>query len=157
MNKEQKLFKSAVLMLFISSFSLIFSIFGNYDTTAFRKILAISGAVLFWLCLIVGYVFFALISERRKAYERRHRERGVRPEKKAKPGILCFFSNKFAMIADVTMAISLVATLVFLFAPTLNQNLAVIFVAVLLFSAHMHGILNGVNFKYIESLNRKGE
>ena len=144
-------------MLFISSFSLIFSIFGNYDTTTFKKIMAITGAVLFWLCLMVGYVIFSLISERRKAYERKHRERGIRPVKKGKPGILCFFSNKYAMIADITMVASFIVTLVFLFAPSLNQNIAVIFVSVLVFAIHMHGILNGVNFKYIESLNRKGE
>lgn len=113
---------------------------------------------MFWLFLIVGYVVFAIISKHRKNYEKLNRVRGTRPVRtKSRNGMFCFFSNKYAMIADIVMVVSLIITLVFMFIPTLNQNVAVFFVAILIYAVHMHAILNGVNFRYIKSLNDKGE
>ena len=158
MKKDLQLFKLVSGALFVSSFSVLFSIFSDFEGNAFNKISGYMGAILFWLFLIVGYMFFYIISKNRKTYERQNRVSGTRPVKtKSRNGMFCFFSNKYAVIADIVMVVSLIATLVFMFIPTLNQNVAVVFVAILIFSLHMHAILNGVNFRYIKSLIDKGE
>lgn len=156
MKKDITLMKLVFISLFVSSFSVILSVFADYKASDFRIVLGYIGAVLFWICLIIGYVLLWMISKHRKEFERTNKP-AHRFKKSKKPGIIRFLSNKYAMIADVAMVVSLIVTLVFIFIPSLNQNVAVVFVACLIFSVHMHSILNGLNFTYIKSLRNKGE
>lgn len=156
MKKDITLMKLVFIALFVSSFSVILSIFVDYKGTAVQAILGYVGAVLFWIGLVIGYVILGMISKHRKDFERINKPIH-RFKKSNKPGIIRFLSNKYAMIADVAMVVFLIVTLVFIFIPSLNQNVAVIFAACLIFSVHMHSILNGVNFTYIKSLRNKGE
>lgn len=155
MKKDITLMKLTIALLFVSSFSLLFSIFANYEGSAFQVALGYVGSALFWLCLVLGYVLFGIVSKHRKDSGATLKASHF-SKKSNKPGIICFCSNRFAAIADLLMIISFILSLIFIFIPSLNQNVAVVFVAILVFSIHMHGILNGVNFTYITSLT-KGE
>lgn len=140
--------KAIIISLFTSSFSLILSYFGDYQGNIINVIMAYAVGVLFWLGLIIGYVLLFILSKHRKAKTK---------PKKSKPGIIVFFSNKPAKIADLTMVGSLILTLVFTFIPFLSFGIEIVFLAILVFSIHMHCLFNGVNFKYINSIINKRE
>lgn len=159
MKKDIILMKLVVLFLAISSFSLILVPFSDYDGSAFNVVTAIIAGVLFWLFLILGYLVFAGIAKHRKVYEKKatssNKGRLSRADNKKKPGIVCFFSNKFAMIADIVLIASFILTLVMvLFIPQTPQVIQIILISLLLFSLHMHCVLNGINFRYIRERSK---
>ncbi len=143
---DKNLMKAIIISLFTSSFSLILSYFGDYQGNIINVIMAYAVGVLFWLGLIIGYVLLFILSKHRKAKTK---------AKKCKPGIIVFFSNKPAKIADLTMVGSLILTLAFTFIPFLSFGIETVFLAILVFSIHMHCLFNGVNFKYINSINKR--
>ena len=150
-----------ILFLAISSFSLLLITVSDYSGSAFNVVMAVLTGILFWLFLILGYLMLAAVSRRRKEYERENREsRRKRSNNKKRPGVFCFFSNPYATAADVAMAVLTVALIVLMFIPEKSMTPKLIVVPTLIFSAHMHGILNGVNFAYTNKLSnryKKGE
>lgn len=144
--------RAVILLLAASSISLCFAAFGSYDASAFRAVVAVLVGILFWGCLIGGYVLLFIISKHRKEYEK-HAPREKRRRDAAKrnrPGIITFFSNPAAVIADIAMIGLFVVIMAFMFIPGISQTLTIILIAFWVFAIHMHGVLNGVNFKYIE-------
>ena len=160
MKNDKILMKIVYCLLAVSSLSLMLATVADFKGEPFKVFLAYATGVIFWLFLILGYVVFYKINKHRKEYEKtqvRESDRETRRknrETNKKPGIICFFSNKYAVIADIVMVVSLVLSLVFLFVPSLSQNAAIIFVSILVLSIHMHGILNGVNFRYISKISK---
>ncbi len=148
LNKDARLLKAAIISLSISSFSLFFSFFGSYSGNVFNLIMALMTGIFFWLGLIVGYMLLAIINFHRKCSKNSLNQ-------KSKPGIICIFSNKYAVVADIAMVLFLILSLLFLFIPPLSKSIAIVFVSIFLFSLHMHCILNGVNFRYINSVDKK--
>lgn len=147
MKKDIRLMRISIILLLISSFSVLLVMFASFDGNTFQKILAYLTGATFWLFLIIGYVVFYQVSKHRKKYEIKNPAPPYRKGQK-RPGILTFFSDRVAMSMDIIMIISLILSLLFLFIPSLNQNIAIVFIAILIFSIHMHSILNGVNYKY---------
>ena len=144
-------------MLAVSSFSLILSSIGNYKGNTINVIAAILAGSFFWLFLIGGYLLFALISGHRKEYEKLKKDSGNSRRVKRRnnrPGIICFFSNKYAAVADFALFISFFLILLFLFIPSVSRNIVIIMISVFVYSLHMHSILNGRNFKYIVQLSK---
>lgn len=156
MTLDIKLIKAVIISLFISSFSLLLSFFGDYSGNAFNIIMAYAVGILFWAGLIVGYVLLLIINSHRKK-QMNASKKNTSAVRKSRPGIIVFLSNKYAFIADLTMGVTFILTIVFLFIPLFNYGLAVVFGSVLLFSIHMHCLFNGMNFKYINTLNKRGE
>ena len=167
LKQDVKLMKFVIAALALSSFSLIFTIFGDYNGNTLNVIVAVTVGVVFWLFLILGYVVFSRIAVHRKQYEktqnisRSDNDKPRKDDNKKKPGIICFFSNPYAVAADIALLVSLAVNVIFLFIPSVNQVAETIFIAILVFSLHMHCILNGVNFKYTYDLSnskqKKGE
>lgn len=157
-----KQMKLIIVMLFISSFSLLLSFFADFNGNAFNLMMAYGAGILFWGCLIAAYVLLAVINEKRKKSEARRKTdlyenetRKVASKRNSnRPGIINFCSNKYAMIFDTLMVVFLILTIVFSFIPVLN-SVAIICISVLIFSVHMHCVLNGMNFRYI--FRNKGE
>ena len=157
MKRDIKSMRTCILMLMISSFSVLLSYFASFEGNALQRILAYLIGVLFWAFLIIGYVIFHKISVHRKEYEKTHPDLEYL-KKRRLPGILTFFSDHASSAIDIIMIISFIITLAFMFIPSLDQSFAIVFAAILIFSIHMHCILNGVNFRYISHLTgTKGE
>lgn len=145
---DAKLMKGALISLSVSPLSILLTFWGDYSGTILNVILAYLVGVLFWVGLIVGIVLLLVINKHRKADE------SFRVKKKL-PGIISFFSNQYAIVADVVTAISLIFLLVFLFVPWFNQGVTVALIAIFLFAFNMHCVLNGMNFKYIQYLIKR--
>ena len=145
--------RAVIALLALSSLSLCLVAFGSYDASAFRAVFTVLIAILFWACLIAGYVLLYIISKHRKEYERNvPRDKRRQAKTKKRPGILCFFSNPAASAADFAMIGLFILDLVFMFIPGISRTINFILLAFLVFAIHMHCILNGINFEYINRL-----
>lgn len=144
-------FKASLVMLTVSPLSLLILLFVSFEGESVNIPLICIAEVIFWGCMIAGYVLLAMINKSRKS-----KIRGKQALKKSKPGIVCFFSNRFAIVFDIIMGLSFILTVIFWIFPVLNCAVIEIF-AVFLFSLHMHSIFNGVNYKYIKSISDKKE
>lgn len=99
--------------------------------------------IMFWGSLLVSQVLTLLVSiKRKKGCEKRDTQK--------LPGIVSFFSNKEARIADILAAIFIVIFAVCVFATDSYLIYVFMFLSVLLFEAHC--VLNGKNYKYIKDL-----
>lgn len=152
MKKDIIMFKIAEIILCISALSILLVFFANYSGNVFNIITAYLMGVVFWGGLIAGYVLLFIVNKHRK-----QKSSSQKAEKKPKFGIITFFSNKPAIIADVVMCLSLVLTIVFTFVHVLNDGLWTVFGSIFLCAIHLHIIFNGANFKYIKSIENKGE
>lgn len=150
MKKDITLMKMVILLLFMSSFSLILSLFGDYNGNTFNIIMAYAVGVLFWGGLIAGYALLAVINSHRKNCSANKTDTSA-----GRAGIISFFSDRIAMIFDCAMPVLLILTIVFMFIPFDNPVLTVIVYSLLAFSIHMHCLFNGMNFKYIKSMKKK--
>ena len=110
----------------------------------------------FWSALFIGYISFITLDLSRKKLTAKCGKSASRV--KAGPGIIRVFSNKWAVAADIAFAVSL--TGFFLIAYTNQRSYIIyVFLAAAVFTLHMHGVLNGENFKYINEIkkdNREG-
>lgn len=154
MNRDKRLMKFVFISLVISSFSLVLSIFADFNGNFFQIFIAYFSGVLFWLFLIVGYVLLFIISRDRKNTSEINYVN--KKDKKWKTvGIINFFSNTKAKEADIFMIIFLICLILCLVIPIFDNNIAMIILSLFLFCFHLHCILNGINYKYVCSLNKK--
>ena len=159
LKKDIRLMRAVIILIALSSFSLIFAAFDDYFESALRAVAMIAAGSVFWICLIAGYSILFLISKHRKEYERTVSRDGVRSDRRRRsssskrPGIITFFSGTPATVVDAAMILFLILTLVFAFIPGFDQTVLIILISILVFLVQMHCILNGVNFKYIQTVS----
>lgn len=102
----------------------------------------------FWLSIIFGYGSLLVLNHKRnknlKAF-------GINSYRKQRPGFLCAWSNLPAKIFDTLTVISLLGFIVTVLKFKDATQLIFGLMAVLFFSANMHGLFNGKNYKYIKA------
>ena len=145
--------KTTLTALTISSLSLLFGIFVDFDGYGFPRALGYIIGAVFWLFEIIGWLAFFKLSKRRKEYEKDNPDASYL-KRRRRPGILTFFANKRAAIVDLVLPISLIMMVLVLFIP-LGQTVTFIVAAVFSFASQMHCILNGINFKYIQFISQR--
>lgn len=111
----------------------------------------ISG-LLFWVGLAGVAVSTIVISRDRKS-SRAFRKQ-IKRQKQL--GLTHFFQNKFALVFDIIMFISIV-TFILLSIIGNSYYLQFIFLSIFIFSFGMHCMLNGMNFIYIKYMIRSGD
>lgn len=105
-----------------------------------QKYIPILLGTVFWLSLLGGiasYICFAAGIKRCAASKQRRR---------AKIGLICFFKNRYAVIADVTMFVSLVALVAMLLLTNGTGYSCYLFAALFVWSFSMHCVCNGGAF-----------
>lgn len=104
-----------------------------------RKALTMICSGLFWGFLFAGYLMFWLVNHFRK---KQMATRG-------KIGIITFFRNTPAKLMDCICIAGIILLLISVKAEFLQGYLQYIISFLVLFSFHMHCILNGENFQYM--------
>ena len=104
--------------------------------------IAILPGCLFWGGLLIGCAFQIVLEARRRAFFKRYH---IKREKMQKPknGLLSFASNKYAKIADIATAVSVVATILVLLLTKGFGFLCYVCIAITLQTFCLHCILNG--------------
>lgn len=147
------LFRISVALLFISSMSVIAVFFsGNYWDSGYKNVLWLGG-MFFWVTMLIGYALLALVNLNRKRFEMTRIRTPKR--RRRRPGALSVFSNKYGMIADLATILFLIISVFFILVPVANKGVAVVCLAFLIFSFHMHCVLNGINYAFVKYLKDK--
>lgn len=147
--KDKVLFALTLIFLAISSFSLLGVAEGSFDEAYGSKSIAIAVAVAFWFGLIIGYIFLTVLNSSRK--QARKKASGRNKADGTRCGALQFFSNPAGIIADSVMIIFLIVFVIFRILDDVSAYLDLTVIAVLVYSVHLHGILNGRNFMFVTS------
>lgn len=142
-----KSMKAVITLLAVSSFSFLLTYIGNFKGNLLSVIVAYATGILFWGGLISAYIIFAVInSKRKKTVKKKTAFKEI--------GLVNFFSNQYAKCFDILLVVFLLLITISLFVQIL-ENATVIFITGFVFSLHMHGILNGMNFRFL--LDRGGK
>lgn len=129
--------------LFLCALAIALMPLGNSMKDKTMLIMYCSGAA-FWVGLL-GTIYMVLkINRVRKGNHRFNEFFGNRKQL----GLIHFFQNTKAMIADMAMIVSIIALVI---AVLCRANLQVIYfiISMFVFTFGMHCMLNGMNYKYI--------
>lgn len=147
-----KKFYLYIFFLFLLSLSVAIMPCVSYISESMRLWSVING-ILFWSG-VGGVIFFALNINKSRCIDKNYNKKYA---EKITPGIILFFQNEHAKIADIIMFISIIGiviTVVF----TKNNIIIFIMISAFIFSFGMHCMLNGINYIYINyKIRRVGE
>ena len=102
--------------------------------------------LVFWFFAISGYILLIVAN-----VEFKRISGNLRKNKRSLPGIISFFSNKIAMIADIAVIISIVAFVIICITELRFKYIAFVVLFLLIFSLHMHCLFNGRIYKLIKN------
>ena len=133
---------SLFVSAFITSLSPLAPVNGPNEPV--HPIIIIEG-IIFYSGLICGYVLFLIANSHRKKIIQDDKK--ARRKQQGKPGVIVFFSSKPAMVVDIIAMVSLLLSIICLFAngflPIWLQH---IIISTAIFTVQMHAFVNGVNF-----------
>lgn len=138
----EKLYWSSVSCFFMmSAMILIMPIIENNE----KAIIPVGLA--FWFFAISGYILLIVANvEFKRIGGNLHKN-----NKNSLPGIISFFSNKIAMIADITAIVSAIAFVIICITELRFKYIAFIVLFFVIFSLHMHCLFNGRIYKLIKN------
>ncbi len=145
--KDTMLLGISVLSFFVLAISfLLMPLDGENVTENASTYMLISG-IMFWASIIIGIITQCLLARRRKTWYETNNVKKVKGTQKI--GVVSFFKNSYATIADAVAVISLVGLVVALIATQGIGYICYILVSLFVFSFSMHCILNGKVYYYI--------
>lgn len=149
LRKKKHMLQIYAVFLFIWSFSVLLMPIASAVKDTTRILLVVSG-MLFWFGAIstVGIAFY--INQCRKRSSKLKKE----TVEKERIGVLQFFRNKHAKMADIVMFVSGIGFILVRFLKD-GSFITFAFLAVFVFSFGMHCMLNGINYKYLQLFIKK--
>ena len=111
---------------------------------------AFAAGLMFWVSLFLGMVTQIILSHRRKVWYAAHNSRAAAARK---IGLISWFKNVYASIADGMTLLSLVGVVVAYVLTDGIGYVCYVMAFLLMFSFCMHCILNGKNFYYVNHGN----
>lgn len=109
--------------------------------------------LMFWISIIMAIITQCVLSWRRKSWYVIHRIR--RAKNIQRIGVISFFKNGYATIADVIATLSLLGFVVAMIATQGAGYICYVLVSLFVFSFSMHCILNGKVYYHIVNQNKK--
>ena len=147
LQKIKQLFCSAVIFQFLMSASILLMPMATKIGQQDGKIKLLLGLV-FWLSAIAGYALVVMANSERKRLINQKIDGNVKTNHRL--GIVSFFTNAPATVADVIMIISLLLFVVVNFTKWKYEYISYIILFVFIFSLHMHCMFNGIIYKAIK-------
>lgn len=108
--------------------------------------------LMFWISIIMGIVTQCVLAHRRRSWYVIHRIRKVRATQKF--GVISFFKNSYATVADAVTILSLIGLVIAMIATQGTGYICYVLVSLFVFSFSMHCILNGKVFYHIINQNK---
>lgn len=111
-----------------------------------QKVGAYLLAASFWVCTVLE-VFFTFRCKRERLHlEKKHyRSRWMRY---MYPGVISFFKNFEATVADIVLFVAAILTVIFIWIRLSSALISIGCMAILFLSFNMHCLLNGKNYRY---------
>lgn len=150
MKKERKdLVLIFILFLSLCVFSVSFLLMSikNENTSDKLSIYSLIAGIIFWTSMLILIVVQIILSLRMKKWMKKYKIKQFRDASKI--GIISFFKNTYAIVADVLMVISLTVLVVLIVVTQGTGYICFIAIAIFVFSFSMHCVLNGKVFYYV--------
>lgn len=148
--KNRKILNLSIMGFFIMSVSILLLQVSDKNGSEWTYIVGL----MFWLGLLGGVVLFAVYSKNIKKFilianNKNH------TYKNRKIGLITFFSNKYASIADSVMILSALLFVILIIFTDGTSYICLIALALLAFSFSMHCVLNSKSLYIDKKMNRK--
>ncbi len=147
--RMERLFWFAVILLLLMSATILIMPFAAEWGEQNRAIVVLVG-ILFWVTTIGGYTLLGLAGLERKKHIKQNKI-----SNDARIGIVTFFANRPAMVADITMILSLLLFIGLNFTIYKNDYIAYVLLFLFLASVNMHGLFNGRIYKLLKNTKEK--
>lgn len=134
----------AVVFLLLMSVTILFMPMASKAGEDNRQVLLLMGTV-FWGSAIIGHMMLIFANAKRKRFLKN--EVGVDSKMNCLPGIITFFANVPATIADVVAILSLILTVVINFTNLKYDYISYVLLFLLILSLNMHCLFNGRIYK----------
>lgn len=142
MKKQKYMFWISTLGFFVMSLSLLFMYQDIlYIGMPIREVIA---SIVFWVMLIIGILVQIMLY-----ISMRESIKSDFATKKRKIGLICFFSNRYAAVADLLMIVSMIILIISFILTDASNYFNYIILSVFVFSFSMHCVLNGRKFYYM--------
>lgn len=142
--KIKRLFWLAVGFLFLMSGTILFMPMVSKTGENNRQVLLLMGTV-FWGSAIAGYTMLLLANSERKWFLKN--KVGIDNKMNCLPGIITFFTNVPATIADVVAILSFVLMVIINFTDRRYNYISYVLLFLLVLSLNMHCLFNGRIYK----------
>lgn len=155
MNRKQvdSIWMGVSVFSFLSlSISFLLMPLGSETSNGSLSVYTLVAGIMFWVSLFLGIVTQCVLSHRRKMWYVIHRVRRLRTGQKT--GLVSFFENPFAAVADIALIITLIGLIITVVLAQGGEYLYYILISVLVFSFSMHCILNGKTFYHVTNQNK---
>lgn len=149
---EYILFGVSVLSFLMLAVSFLLMPIESETTQDKISVIALIAGVMFWVSIFIGLATQVILSVRRKKWYSANRIKADKKEQKT--GLISFFRNKYAIIADIASAISLIGLVVAMIVTHSTGYICYVFVSAFIFSFSMHCILNGKVFYFVTNQNK---
>ena len=150
MNRKKKdyiLLGVSVGCFFLLGISFVLMPIENNTAENHSSVITLVAGVLFWLSLVLGLTTQGILSLRRKKWISANAIKKISPEPKM--GLISFFKNTYATIADIGLVCSIIGLVVAVIATQSTGFICYVFLGISVFLLSMHCILNGKNFVYV--------
>ncbi len=138
----------------MSALALAIMPFITLDGSAVQKGVATVIALMFWLGLVGEILFFVLADKQCKMIEQRLIKKRRRSFKDVRIGIISFFTEPEAVVADAIAILSLIALILLSVLQVTNEGLMIAVLVTFYISFHLHCFLNGKNYKYLKEFQK---
>lgn len=143
-------FNIATISLAFFEFVTILCIpFVNLDGSLVQRIGGYILATIFWISILVECVFVHLSTQERRWIERKEYRSKVL--KYSQPGVVSFFKNPEATVADVILFITATLVVILMWTRVKNGWMVMADISILFLSFNLHCVLNGKNYRYLKS------
>ena len=124
-----------------------------YNKNIESSTINIVAGLCFWIALVAGIASQFILTTKRKRWCSIYNIHNY-INKKSHVGAISFFQNKYAVVTDVVMLISITGCVVSFVATKSTGYICYVFIALAVFSFCLHCILNGRNFFYVTNQGR---
>ncbi len=144
----------SIILLLVTSLTILLIPLTDVFSGNTQKVCSYIVGAVFWLSLILGQIIFWIANRERISIEHNLQKKEIKRLSANYPGVLCFFQNREAAVADVTVIISFLLVIAELIFKIKSEWIILSSVSTLIFSFGMHCILNGINYKYIRYVGK---
>lgn len=142
----------SIFFFLMLSVSFLLMPLGSETPTENISVNTMVAGLMFWISIIMGIVTQCVLAHRRKSWYVIHRIRKVRVTQKV--GLISFFKNSYATIADAATILSLIGLVIAMIATQGTGYICYVLVSLFVFSFSMHCIVNGKVFYHIINQNK---
>lgn len=150
MQKLKFLYFCSLGSFLASSLSLIFVLLIDLDGEILDRIFSYMVAAIFWLGILIGIVFLGFAIKQKNILIKKLKKNINRIPVFKNIGIISFFRNKFASVADVFLVLMIILLIVLVIFKVNIEWLIILNVVFLYFSVILHSFFNGKNYRYIK-------